>query len=440
MRRVRVFGLLAALPLVLTSCTWAMFGSGPERTRFNPVVASLKTSNVGSLTLQGTGLTQGGVESSPAVVNGVVYVGSGDGKLYAFDERGQESCTGSPRTCAPLWTAAANTFISSPAVANGVVYIGSFDKKLYAYDAAGTAGCSGTPKTCAPLWSGTANDPTSASSPAVANGVVYISAGRNLYAFDAGGSTGCSGTPKACQPLWTAAAGGGDFNFSSPTIANGVVYIGSTDGNLYAFDAGGATGCSGTPKTCQPLWTTAATGGPMSFSSPAVANGRVYVGASDDGKLYAFDAAGTAGCSGTPKRCAPLWTGPTGGYIYSSPAVASGVVYIGSKDGKLYALDADGARGCSGTPKSCAPLWTGATGGQIFVSSPAVENGVVFVGSEDKKLYAFDAAGTLKCSGTPKTCTPLWTGATGFGVYSSPAPAGNAVFVGSGNSLYAFAL
>ena len=46
--------------------------------------------------------------------------------------------------------------------------------------------------------------------------------------------------------------------------------------------------------------------------------------------------------------------------------------------------------------------------GSDVLSSPAVAHGVVYVGSSGGTFAAFDAAGTLKCSGTPKTCTPLW--------------------------------
>ena len=166
---------------------------------------------------------------------------------------------------------------------------------------------------------------------------------------------------------------------SSPAVVNGTVYIGSTDEHLYAFPAS----CSG---SCSPLWK-GATGGQIN-SSPAVANGVVYVGSNDD-KLYAFPTS----CSGT---CTPLWTGTTGGVINSSPVVANGMVYVGSNDDKLYAFSTS----CSG---SCSPSWTAATGGSL-VSSPAVANGVVYIGSEDGNLYAFPAS----CSGS---CSPLWPGA-----------------------------
>jgi hypothetical protein len=104
-----------------------------------------------------------------------------------------------------------------------------FTDKLYAFDAAGTTNCSGTPKTCTPLWTGTVGS-GGGSSPAVANGVVYVESDK-LYAFDAAGSRGCSGSPTICTPLWTGASRG----FSSPAVANGVLYAGSFDHNLYAY-------------------------------------------------------------------------------------------------------------------------------------------------------------------------------------------------------------
>jgi outer membrane protein assembly factor BamB len=64
------------------------------------------------------------------------------------------------------------------------------------------------------------------------------------------------------------------------------------------------------------------------ISSPAVANGVVYVG-TDTQRIYALSAA-TGGV---------LWAARTGGLVRSSPAVVNGVVYVGSFDGKVYAYD-----------------------------------------------------------------------------------------------------
>ncbi len=115
----------------------------------------------------------------------------------------------------------------------------------------------------------------------MANGTLYVGGEDHIvYAFDADGVTGCGGSPKTCAPLWTARTGG--TVSSSPALVNGVVFVGSGDHRLYAFDAAGITGCSGAPKVCTPLWS-ADTGSPIGVSSPAVAGGRVFVGTSWDG-------------------------------------------------------------------------------------------------------------------------------------------------------------
>lgn len=117
----------------------------------------------------------------------------------------------------------------------------------------------------------------------------------------------------------------------------------------------------------------------------------------------------------------------------------NGVVYVGSGDNNLYAFDAAGTTNCSGTPEVCTPLWSATTGNEIVLSSPAVANGVVYIGSEDAKVYAFDAAGTINWSGTPKVCTPLWSATTGNQILSSPAVANGTVYIGSSDKhLYAF--
>src|SRR5205814_1546061 len=96
---------------------------------------------------------------------------------------------------------------------------------------------------------------------------------------------------------------------------NGIVYAGSENGRLYAFNA----------QTGTTLWIAITEG--YIHSSPAVANGVVYVG-SLDGKLYAFTVqTGPTFCVATP-----------GARVDSSPVVANGVVYVGSRDGKLYAF------------------------------------------------------------------------------------------------------
>ena len=364
MKRLRLCAVVAAVGLAITGCDWTQFRADLTHSGSQPRETTIGANNVASLTAKWAAATGGGVASSPAVAGGVVYVGSGDAKVYALD-----AASGVVKWAATTGGGVA----SSPAVAGGVVYVGSGDGKVYALDAA-----SGVVKWAATTGGGVASSPAVAggvvyvgsgdakvyaldaasgvvkwaattgggvgSSPAVAGGVVYVGSGdAKVYALDA-----ASGVVK-----WAATTGGGVG--SSPAVAGGVVYVGSGDAKVYALDA-----ASGVVK-----WA-ATTGGGVA-SSPAVAGGVVYVG-SGDAKVYALDAA-----SGVVK-----WAATTGGGVGSSPAVAGGVVYVGSGDAKVYALDA-----ASGVVK-----WAATTGGGV-ASSPAVAGGVVYVGSGDDKVYAY---------------------------------------------------
>jgi outer membrane protein assembly factor BamB len=429
-------GVLPAASPVAAICTvgcgygdWPTFHSNTTRTGVQANETKLSTSTVGSMTEAWTGAVGGNIQSNPAIVSGVVYVGSANGKLFAF----AAGCAGDDGTCNPLWTATTGGSIkSSPAVVNGVVYVGSADDKLYAFDAAGPdADCSGTPRVCTPLWTATTAGIVD-SSPAVSAGVVYVgSEDSSLYAFDAAGVTRCSGVApsKTCLPIWTGVTGFGIG--SSPSVSGGVVYVGSEDHKLYAFNVG----CGSGGAICSPAWT-ATTNGAV-FSAPAVTGGAVYVG-TNNGTLYAYDAAGVTGCSGVaPARtCTALWTGATTGFIYDSPAVANGVVYVGATDDKLYAF----AVGCASGGNPCSPLWTGTTGNQIVYSSPAVANGVVYIGSRDNKLYAFAADGVTGCSAG--SCSPLWTDTLTGGTYwwdGSPAISNGVLYAGAADfKLHAF--
>ena len=149
--------------------------------RWNPFENVLNVNNVGSLQVKWSYATGGAVESSPAVVKEVVYVGSDDDNVYALNAS----------TGALLWrhTTGRASVRSSPAVANGVVYVGSFDYNVYALNA----------KHGGELWR-YATGYTVYSSPAVVNGVIYVSSfNENVYALNA--STGAL--------LWSFPAGGG---------------------------------------------------------------------------------------------------------------------------------------------------------------------------------------------------------------------------------------
>jgi putative pyrroloquinoline-quinone-binding quinoprotein len=446
-----------------TGASWAQLGFGADRTSDQPDETRIGTGNVARLSRART-YHVGDNVSAPLIANGILYVDTT--KLYAFDATGAAGCSAAPATCTPLWTAP-TAYFDGMTVADGDVFVTEgLGYGVRAFSATGSENCSGTPKVCTPLWETSTNISTGpgfepgSGSPVVANGVLYVpgygdggapsTGGALVAAFDPAGKTGCSGTPVICAPMWTteglpvSTANGG-----SPAIANGVLYI-ANGATLYAFDAAGSTNCSGTSKVCDPLWTAAMPGaGPIS-SAPAVAGGVVYVGTSSKG-LYAFDAAGSVNCSAgaTAKTCAPLWTAPAPAAIEGTPAVADGVVYVVGGNGPLTAFAAGGAGNCpgTGTTKTCtrAPLWTSAAGALVTGASPAVANGVVYVSSAKGGAYAYDAAGSLRCStgATAKTCSPLWSApGTNYSVSGSLAVVNGVLFVSvSGNgTVYAYSL
>jgi outer membrane protein assembly factor BamB len=377
--------MLAALPVARAAPavwgaeatpSWPQFRSDSSHSGANPNEQTIGSVNVGTLSQYWRYETGDFVWSSPAVVDGVVFVGSFDGTLSALNAT----------TGARLWQRKTGGSIwSSPAVVDGVVFVGSDDGNLYALNAS----------TGAKLWS-YATGGVLDSSPAVANGVVYVGGSHGtVYALDA--STGAQ--------LWGHDTGG-DFVFSSPAVANGMVYVGADlldgqpaphPGSLYALDA--STGAQ--------LWKLSLSR--EVDSSPAVADGVVYF-ASFDGSVYAVDA----------PTGAAVWSYQTGGSVWSSPAVTDGVVYVGSEDGSVYALDAS----------TGAKLWSRQTGGPVD-SSPAVANSVVYVGSTNPlggDLYALDAS----------TGAELWSYKTGDtrGIESSPAVADGVVYVGTMGSFF----
>ncbi len=216
---------------------------------------------------------------------------------------------------------------------------------------------SSSPASPSLLWNFTTNNAVSAS-PTIADGHVYVgSLGGIAYCLNAkDGSIIWNYTVHAgTQGLYGA---GGPAIGSSMAVADGYVYFGCYDGNVYCLDA--ATG--------DKVWNF--TTGNSVESSPSIYNGKVYVG-SWDGNVYCLDAL----------TGAKIWNYTTGSQVESSPAIADGKVYVGSVDGNVYCLDAT----------TGDKVWSYKTG-NLIQSSPAVVNGRVYIGSEDKNVYCLDAS------------------------------------------------
>jgi outer membrane protein assembly factor BamB len=103
-------------------------------------------------------------------------------------------------------------------------------------------------------------------------------------------------------------------------VANGVVYTGSTNGDLYALNA-----ATGSVRWTYPI-------GTGLVSPPSVANGVVYIGANSQETVYALNAA-----SGKKLWSYNLSSAGPGETVKSSPAIADGVLYVNA--GNVYAFD-----------------------------------------------------------------------------------------------------
>ncbi len=408
-------------------------------------------------------LTGKSVISSPAIgADETVYIGSQNGEVYALD-----GATGVRRWAFPTGA----SVISSPAIAaDGTVYCGSFDQKLYALD-----GVTGTRK-----WTWTTGGPIRSSPVIGPDGTVYVgSDDGKLYALQGSASLADSPWPKfrqnaqntgrvepapappqiTEQPVGVRVPVGGDFRLrvsasGTPPLAyqwfhSGQMVSGAVNSVLSVTDA--ALGHSGdyqvivnnsagamtsqvarvvvgyvltlttngvgtvqaepTLEVYEPGQTVVLT------AMPGV--GRTFVGWEGDvsgtGNPLALTMNGSEHVEAVfSTRPGDLkWVVATGGPVHSSPAVGDdGTVYIGPEDRGLYALD-----GGTGAQK-----WVFLTGGYV-ISSPALgTDGTVYVGSQDSKVYALDGA----------TGSQNWVFVARDGVLSSPAVGTDGtVYVGS---------
>jgi hypothetical protein len=414
--------IAAMLTVGLSGCAWGAFGFDGSHVSSNALETGLTTSDVASLHLEWQATTQAPL----GVVIGDGFVFTGDlstNRLEAFVADGSSHCAGTPRTCTPAWTASIPyTAVSPPVFSNDKVYVSASGNGMWhleVFDARGTTGCGGTPKVCAPLWTASWGSTTDnqVSTVVVASGRVFVNgANQPVTALDAGGTTNCTTTaPVVCSPLFTVTTSQHPAGRSA-TVSGDRLFVAAGDGTTAVFDATGRTGCAN--GVCAKLYSLA-TSAPISVSgSIAYATGVFAT------QLQAFDATGQTGCSGTPIVCQPMWTGTlSGGSFGAYPTVAGGRVFVTEEPipaapapQQFEAFDAAGVQGCSGAPKVCTALWHAPIpdGGAAFELSASAH--LLFMSSFaptpsafTATLSAFDLTGTEGCTGAPKTCTPLWS-------------------------------
>ncbi|MFP4354481.1 MAG: PQQ-binding-like beta-propeller repeat protein [Phycisphaerae bacterium] len=260
---------------------------------------------------------------------------------------------------------------------------------------------------------------------AIADGVVYIgSQDKNLYALNL--ATG--------KKRWAYQA---DDAFDAPAMVHdGKVYIGSLDGVFHAVDA----------KTGKKVWSAKTEDKIMGGANLLPASGpgqadRILVG-SYDFSLYCFDA----------KSGKKLWTYKTDNYINATPAVSDGKAMFGGCDALIHVVDIvkgrarqqiDAGAYISNAAAAVGPLvYVGNYEGELlcgdtrvgktrwvysgdnedpFFSAPAVTADAIVFGGRDGDLYCLDV----------KTGNKKWTFRTRDQVDSSPVIVGDKVIFGS---------
>ena len=302
------------------------------------------------VTLEWKSITNGVIFSSPVIdESGVVYVGSNDNNLTAFNSDGSIK-----------WTFTTGNWVdSSPALSKdeNTVYVGSWDNYLYAVNSMDGS----------LAWSFETNSYIT-SSPAVdLDGRIYFGSMDSLfYAVESNGSLAWEYF--VGQPVFSSPAIGGD----------GTLYFGDENGTLHALNS------DGTVKWTYEVEEVADTNRSI-LSSPALDNsGNIYFG-SGNGYCYSL--------SDDETNASLNWKYETGDRVDSSPilGINDEVIFV-SRDGYMRSLPT-----FSATSENL-PNWEVFTG-DVFYSSPVVdENGRIYVigytGAGENHLFAFDANGT----------------------------------------------
>lgn len=265
------------------------------------------------------------------------------------------------------------------------VYVGAGDGTLYKINSAkGTA-----------IWHTQVTDRNLPAAPAIANGVAFVGTlDGDVYAISAG--TG--------HTIWHYQTGANIV--SSPVVANNIVYVGADDNYVYALNA----------QNGKLLWryNAALTNETVTPIGLVVANGAVYGSASDQvDHSYLFAINASTG--------AQLWHIKVRDQLFTGVEDVNNVLYLASSaiiheggprttDSYVYAYNAaNGNR-----------LWISGKIGDVVLSTPAVSNNVVYIGSQDTYVYALNA----------QTGARLWRHQLGGPIGSSPVVANGVVFVG----------
>ena len=375
-----------AMSAVAKPGDWPMYQRDPTHTAFVPEIDYLLQG-----TVKWTFETDSQLFSTPAVVDGIIYLTTGDQRVVSLDADTGEF----------IWEIPVSGPVnSSPAVAEDFLFFGLRDGRILALDR----------NTGEQRWEFDTGE-TVLSSPAVEDGVLYIASGNGkLYGLDA--ATG--------QERWSYQTQG--WISSSPAVHGDVVAVTSFDRDLHLVNK-----LSGEQQL--DFFVAGAPRGSASFGSEHLfigdTRGRLKAVDWRKSKLPFEDAATRIRLqlflwgmvNSLPSQKGFVWSASANGGIYSAPVVAQGKIIAATFKGQVIAADEDTGE----------VLWKFDTGIR-FLSSPSATSRTVFIGDIEGNLYALDI----------ETGEKRWEMKAGHYISATPVPANGMLYLASWNgTLYA---
>jgi hypothetical protein len=378
----------------------------------------------------------GRVELDPAALEPAWRAEVPDAALYAGVEQDRDHLyvptttgfTAFPKACddpcAPVWRAdllpgdgpgdPVRTDVA--VVAEEGLVAATFDGSVAVFGAA----CRADGGLCPPLW--TVPEPPNTNGyrdPVIENGIVKVTGSTgempNHHVMAVAFEARCRTDGGVCEPTWTGDLGAGTAYFPSAKV--GDVFYQQVGVRMLGFDSQ----CRTDGGRCEPDFVVSAKGDPSTQASTLygpVGGGGVLAIVSGDGNVYGYPEY----CG---SECAPLWFGPAGDYLESSPLLAGDLVVVTTTNGvAAFPLV------CRTDGGECEPRWQVDLDG--YASTAYADARVVIAAnhSRDPALVAMETV----CEGR---CSPLWSTAPDgkiFGVASD----GRTVFAATGRQVLAY--
>lgn len=318
-------GATAAEPMTAAagSDDWPLFRGDAMSTGVSRGTLPEKLDVLWKFTVAGTAF-----DSTPSIVDGVVYVGDMDGRLYALNLE----------TGAKLWEQKfEDGFLAAAAVREGRLFLGDIAGKFYCLDA----------KTGKTLWTFATQAEIDSSANFYRDRVIVGSQDATLYCLNAAEG----------KLVWKFAIA--DQIRCTPTVVENRAFVAGCDSKLHVVDLD-------TAQEVAAVEIEAPTG-----VTPAVRGDLVYFG-TEAGAFFAVNW----------KSATVAWTfQPAKGSqpFRSSPAVASEAVVFGGRNKRVHALD----------PATGKELWEFTARNRID-GSPVIVGQRVLVGAADGRMYGFD--------------------------------------------------